>query len=712
MMLKANNEYLDFTGDVDVEKQIKLFEEIATTDGDFSYSFELPRTINNVRILGNPMPDNISKQVYQRIPAMLLSNGGAETFKGYIRVERLTNVIECSFFAGNNNWFGMLSGDLSDIDWSEFDTDVTESVFAAAIFNTEGIVFPLVDNGLLSTRGTTQLKIEDFVPAIYAKTVFKKVFGAHGIKIQGELLEDPNFNARITLRSGKDQEAIDARSTFARTYNSPNPDDFTFRVIQFTDDFTYPYRDGSANNFNTSTYRYTADLKMRVKVKAQVFDPISTLPGITNIAIYKNGVEHKLVLIYNTSVYPGVIEDVILLEAGDYLDIRIATNTTVQSSDPITHAEFTVTPLYIYHAFGESIVPDWTQQQYVSAILQRFNVLAHYESGSKTLTFNLFEKIKSKTPIDISEHISSTEVDYTEFVSEYAKKSYLVDNTTDQDEDFRKMNLPVSAYSKGVIEIDNDFLEDSKDVLTSEFTAPITYNNPIFDMSIEKTDLIKFEEEIKVDFTGVTEGTLGRARFAVEDGIFALSDMVRIENSIEPSYNGDWMVFSIGTGWIEVSGAGFVDDSTGEVSKMNFVSNESTSVFILHHIPLYQVTNFSNMASFKLEATDYNYLSLAYYNLINLGRQINRDFIYSVSFGSEDQISAVDQYFHLTERMLNDPVKLFCTATLPYYLFTQMDFLSPVTIRTNETQNLYYINRITGYKEEYLPCTLELIKIP
>jgi hypothetical protein len=73
MMLKANGEFLDFNEEVEVEKQIKLFEDISTTDGDFSYSFELPKTLNNIRILGNPYPDNISKQVYQRIPALLLS---------------------------------------------------------------------------------------------------------------------------------------------------------------------------------------------------------------------------------------------------------------------------------------------------------------------------------------------------------------------------------------------------------------------------------------------------------------------------------------------------------------------------------------------------------------------------------------------------------------------------------------------------------------
>jgi hypothetical protein len=76
------------------------------------------------------------------------------------------------------------------------------------------------------------------------------------------------------------------------------------------------------------------------------------------------------------------------------------------------------------------------------------------------------------------------------------------------------------------------------------------------------------------------------------------------------------------------------------------------------------------------------------------------------------QIPLTDKYFRLLGRVLNDPVKLFSTAHLPNVVYRQIDFLSPITIRTLETTNQYYVNRITGYKESYLPCTLELIKLP
>lgn len=715
MMLRANDEYLDFDEVIEVEKQIKLLEDIATTDGDFSYAFNLPPTINNMRILGNPLPDNINKPVYQRIPTVLLTDGGEETFKGYLRIERLTQqVITCSFFAGNNNWFGMLAGNLRDLDWSEYDIAQTESNFAAAIFNTEGVVFPLVDNGVLSLRRNTQMKVEDFVPAIYVKTVFQKIFNSHGIKLQGELLDAPNFQGAITMNGPKNEEAITARSSFVHSTNSPNPDDDTYRKAVFTDDSTFPYFDGSADNYDLANSRYVADVKMKVTVEFELLDFSALTDGILQrywIAIYKNGSLFEEYEVVDTAVYPTKITAVLTLDPGDYVEAWTR-NDTITAPDPLTNATFKVTPIYLYYAFGAAVVPDWTQQQYVSAVLRRFNILASYNEPNKTLTLNLFERIKDKTPIDISEHISDTEIDYSEFINDYGRKSYLSDQELEADDDFKKLNMETRPYSKGVIDVNNEFLADQQDVLESEFTAPITYFHPVFDMSMEKTDFIKLEEEIKVEFSAVTTGTLGRARFTVEDGIFALSDMVRIENSTVPSYNGDWMVFSIGTGWIELGGLSFDDDGSGEVSKMNFVYNESDNVFIFHNVPLYSVSNFSGSGPFKLEATDYGTLAVAFYSIIDKGKQISKDFIYSMSFAEGDQISLTQQYFSLTTRVLNDPVKLYCTCTLPYQLFSQMDFLRPVVIRTNETQNVYYINRITGFKESYLDCVTEAIKLP
>jgi len=82
-----------------------------------------------------------------------------------------------------------------------------------------------------------------------------------------------------------------------------------------------------------------------------------------------------------------------------------------------------------------------------------------------------------------------------------------------------------------------------------------------------------------------------------------------------------------------------------------------------------------------------------------------------MAFEDGDQTSFKERYFRLFSKVLNDPVKLLQTANLPYHIYHQLDFLSPVKILTEETQNVYYLNRIRGYKGPEYDCTLELIKI-
>lgn len=710
MMLKANNEILDFNDLIEVEKQIKLFEDVATTDGDFSYQFDIDKTLHNTRVLGNPLPDNINKLTYTKIPSELLSDSGSETFKGYLRIEQITNVYKCSFFAGNNNWFGMLSEPLRSLDWSEYDIIQDQIAIQNAILSTDGLVFPLVDNGLLGFRGAPTLKIQDFVAAIYVKDVFRKVFNAHGIKIQGELLNDVNYLSAITINNGKNADQISARGAFVHTTNAPTGHGTSSYVkIVWTNDSVFPYYDGASNNFDLINSRYVADVPMIVKVTWVINDLIAPGIGIYAMDFYLNGVYDFEKVFEPAPAQPLTITKTYRLNAGDFIEAYILDDAQL-FNDPLQDSTIKFEPIYIFEALGASSVPDWTQQEYVSSVLRLFNVLPSYDANNKTLTFNLFEKIKSKPEIDISQYITSTTPDYSEFISDYGKKSLLSFTELEVNDDFRAKNYTVNSYEKGIIEIENDFINDQVDILESEFTAPITYINPFFDMSMAKTDLIDVETMETTNSTGVTSGTGGRARFAIDEDIFSLGDLVRISESSNNSYNGDFVVYTIGAGYVEFVLLSFSTDANSKIAKLNYVYGDSDNVYILHHIPAYNISKFSSKSEFVIENTNIETWAPAFSEVIDNGKSITYDFVYSMNFTG--QITLVSQYFALASRVLNDPVKLFCEAYLPYAVFMSIDFLSPIKVVTEETQNLYYLNRISGYKESYLPCILELIKLP
>lgn len=723
MMIRVSNEFLDFDNDIEVEKQIKLFEDIATTDGDFSYQFEIPKTLNNTRLFQNPLPDNINKPVYQRIAAELLSDAGAELYKGFIRIERITNVYACSFFAGNNNWFSRITGLLQDLDFSAYDIDNNEVTIIDSWSQTEGLVFPLIDNGSLITRSYHQLKIEDFVPGFYIKTIFNKIFATAGIKIQGELLNDWRYKNAICVANSKDQALIDANSSYVEKSAPQLIPHNVETLVEWDNDSTTPFFDGSANNFDLALHRFVAPLKMNVQIDVTLVLTGASFFTLAVMVIKVNGVG----LIYKATGVPGVetplsINTIRQLQPGDILEIYII--EVNPDNDPLTIDRGTVkiTPTYIYRTIGSAAVPNWTQQQFVSNILRIFNVLPSFNEGDQTLTLNLFENIKGKPSIDISEYIESTEVDYSEFISDYGQRSKLSYQQVDFEELKSYNKGKFFKYGQGVIPVSNDFLEPDKDILQSDFANPIAYINPVFDASLEKTNLIELEEGEEADFSNVGNDGFGDAAFNVGNSDnFLPGDLVRVKDSTNAVYNGDWVVKSVDGVHVVFTGLPFDSGASGRLVKLNYKYSTSEDAFIFINIPNYQVSKFSSAAmvfdSGGFYPITFSNVALAYFDLIYTGKQINQDFIYSLSFGGIDdplhyQVTMIDSYFRLFSLILNDPVKLISVAHLPLSTYHQIDFLSPITIRTIETTNQYYLSRISGYKESYLPCTLELIKLP
>jgi hypothetical protein len=194
-----------------------------------------------------------------------------------------------------------------------------------------------------------------------------------------------------------------------------------------------------------------------------------------------------------------------------------------------------------------------------------------------------------------------------------------------------------------------------------------------------------------------------------------------VKDSTNEVYNGDWVVKTVDGIHVVFNGLPFDTGGTGSLVKLNYKYASTDDVFLFINIPNYQRSNFSDATivfdSGGFYPIEINTIALAYFDLIYTGKQINLDFIYSLSFGSvEDplryQVTMIDSYFRLFERILNDPVKLISIAHLPYDVYDRIDFLRPITVKTLETVNSYYMNRISGYKESFLECQLELIKLP
>lgn len=714
MMLRVNNEYLDFNMPIEQDRKARLFESIDEIEGDVSFEFEIELTSDNAFKLGFPYPDSYSKTVYHKVPANLENNEGQLVSKGYIKVERkIGRTLFCSFFGGNSNWFSSLTGNMTDLRLSQYDVEQTEANVIASWANTSGIVWPIIDTGGLSTRSFVNLKTEDFTPCFYVKTLLFELFQQSGLKITGELLDDWRYNNLIIASNGRSQEQIDNRSSYVQKSVLQNiASSVTPEKVTWDNDSVYPFFDGSQNNFSLVNSRFTADIKMDIYL-----DFMFVMSGTAKIYAFFINVNGVPVNQFNPSLRDVFTQAYFLsLNAGDYFEIFCVRVNPGISVD-IESGTIRIKPTYLYKAFGVSSVPKWTKQDFVSSLLNLFNVVPAFDPYTKTVTLNLFDKIKSKEPIDISEFIEEPEVDYSEFIADYGRNNTFKYQETDID-NLQEYNISTFIkYGAGVITADNDFIDESVEVLESDFAAPISYINGIFQMSMERIPFIEYDTE-ESEVTSVTNPGSSIARFNVSDDIFLVNDLVRISESTNSGYNGEWLVDNVSPGWIQVQGLSFDTDATAKIERLLHKFTTDDSVYLFINIPNYDLNDAAGGDGlFYINQNFFFDAAIAYFNLLNQGRQINTDYKQGLSFGSivnplSYQRTMLQDYWSTFGRILNDPVKLRASAYLPWKIHNDIDFLRPLMIKTLETTNLYYCNRERGYNNSYTSCELELIKLP
>ena len=153
-------------------------------------------------------------------------------------------------------------------------------------------------------------------------------------------------------------------------------------------------------------------------------------------------------------------------------------------------------------------------------MLSLFNVVTDYDAYTKTVTLNLFEKLKAKTPVDLSPYVEVEDVDYSDFISNYGKSTTLSYQASN-DEDLSAYNVAnFIKYGAASITVDNDFLPDTAALVDNKFTAPVSYINSALDCSVERVNFVELEDDTVYGLPGV-------ARIAVLRGARAAGEQRR-----------------------------------------------------------------------------------------------------------------------------------------------------------------------------------------
>lgn len=752
MMIRANGSYLDYDGDLVIEKQSKLFKDISLVAGNYSYADTLPLTNNNKEILGLEM-SNQDKIIYGNITGEVLTDSGELIYIGSIRIDSVVgDVINFTFLSGNSDWINLLGNDpvfnnteyLNMIDFeidTNFDFDATEADYVIArMGKTDGIVFPLIDNGVLSTRGSRRLRPKDLQPFIYLKNVMDRIFIQCGLKLQGPLLNDYLYSHAIV--SGNNTAVLDKQINNRKVFSglatnqviAPSTPDINLGVgFASTINPTVIYTNSKNVNFNSTTHQYLVDMRMTLYVHGT----IAVTTGLNNSIqefIYKNG---SVIQSESRGVFAAVPINTLTFghnincNAGDVIEVRLAVGgvaLTVLSGYTQVYFE----PVKLFHIWPAQLLKAVSFVEFVGEVFRMFNVVPSYNQFTKTITAELFKNIKSNTPIDISPYIESVDQRFSEDVMNYGKISNLkfAVSSTDEIASYNKVNI--IPYGGNKITIDNFYIERTKDVISlNNFVAPFTYLNTVFGCWLPKIKYATLTQYKLMHTTGGVTGPVSQpitiasttdnpqnlhtALFNPSDAAakFQATYIIRVSTGII-SYNFDWcpLITAVDPGGQNID-AEFKTNTTGTYEVMDHVADQNEMV-MLTFLPGIYVNTFSVYDGLYF-GTDL-FAGTIYYNIFdfayflpppNMGLQLSHAFGFPDGFTG---INAKDNYYRETGEILNDPVKYTARCYLPEKIFRTLDPTLPVRIKTKEHNSLCYLNRITGYKGSLIPCDVELMK--
>lgn len=729
-MIKVNGEFLKFNAPVEMERQVKLFDNIIGLDGDFSYQFQIDNLAENRNILGIKGVDSTGRLPYQINNSELVNDNGVTVYSGSLRVESVDEFINASFFANNSNWFEILNIPLrNSFNWSEFDIDQTTTNIRNSQAYSEGIVWPLVDRGALHQRSSPIVYEEDMQPFIYVKDVVRTILNQKGLKLAGDILTDSIYNSIVTTNGGISgiQNRITQRSVYVGQTTTQVISSTSYTAVTF-ENVGGNYFNSPNENWDVVNYRYDADTDYK-KIRIEFNLKTSNLGMST-------GYNPRIQLLVGASVvfekqYPTV-QDTLNIQESFMLDDVVANGNTItlvvargtqtffiDDFNILADSWIKVTPVKFYTVYADQLLPNISASEFLSQIFSLFCCATKFNSKTNTIHTRLFKNIERQPEVDLSPYVSRIiRDDYSEFVSDYSRQNIMQYSEADGDdiEEYNKSNsLPYGAGSLNVV---NDYIMESDTILDLDFVAPFQKDVPWLGNSLPLLNYVEAEETTdEVEVTSVTDNGDSYARFNFSGGNpFTANQLVRVSGSSVTDYEGDYRILVNTAGYVILADVIFTATATATITGLELSDTDNDDQVLLINSPNRNVGDFSGLTGLNYNGgSDETIFAFAYFYLKDTQQDINSlmEALYfePVNDPGAYQISLKEKYYMRPQSMLNDPKKVTAEMRIPEHVFNQMDSFSPIRLKTRQFNLRFYLNRVTGYENQSQPCEVELIKM-
>lgn len=705
---------------IPIPDEVYLFKGIVSffdfsIRGEYSTDFSIPNDSQTRKILGYRGLNQINQITEVALGFYIM---GEQASWGRLFIRRVGRSFDVFFIAGNANWINRITGSIKDLDLSQYNIQFTAPNVDARKTATDGIIFPVIDwaynykkltNAFLirPINGVSQDIYSDVYPCFHSHTIFEKIFGELNISIEGNLLDDPIYNALVLTPA----EVISTAYTSAISGPNGQVESMSVDRPGFSDQdissLTKVIFDSGTAKFNNTldrlemTNAYTAIVTYSAEFK---------LNETGRIYLYVNGVSVDSVPFTNVlSVERSYTLSGI---SGDYIELYLESSTAAdigKANVTMTFQNTTTTEATIY---SSDIIPDIKQIDFVKYIVNRFTCLLEFDDISQTLTFTKLDSLSIADAEDLSDKV----IDYEIIPSSgYGSKNYL--RTTESEElvNYKANNL---AFGDAVIESDG---EEEESIFMTPLRPSETFTNANLDWLITNIPLILLEDS-GIGFEVTPSNSAGNAVFTLTDPtLLPINHENYVFRIAGDLYDGFFVIEDHVTGTGLITPYGNVPFTGTDIhiiypQKIVFNKAGSRELIVVREADVNDFNSGSTIygnSNIKLVDLNGTYPKLtaawAYFAKPTIGTDIDNHKI-NLNYGPVINVSSFSfgQFYHqginkvVTSPMVN--VNMLFTQSA----YQNLSLSRFIYLKTMDFEGYFLILNIDGYKNPYTPVKLEL----
>ena len=492
MLLYINGQLADLdTGQVIAQtRQVNDLNSLDNRQAGYTNKFRLPKTANNIRIMDFlTLTGNHSNIPYQKNECSLYGDSGeCFVYKGWAVITDGGDDYEAVVYDGIIDLYKAIENkSLAQIDLQSLDhTKNLETVTGSWTNNNLNYRYIIAHfNGKQTSRSIVNL--DYLVPSVRVSWLWEQLFAQHGFEYKGNIFNTPDFkNLWITFPKGilsiENEEVLFSSNQYAFTGSTQQDNPFARKFLAryiTADEYEGGITDDNKVHLivpETGYYKVVVSGKLKTHHETynNYGDKTGSIPTESRVEMAKNARgKSPFDIVPHTIITSGQINDTsftktvfLTLNAGDSLCFTIGEEHRVNKRRFIVTGAMQVklSKVDMGRLDFTAAFTDFAMRDFLNEVVHRFG-LTMYKDPDKTknsYTFlTLKEVIEESGIIDFSRKFSK-KISENYIHGNYARLNWMRYNYNEKED----------SHNDGCLQVANENLPDSRDVLKSKLYSP------------------------------------------------------------------------------------------------------------------------------------------------------------------------------------------------------------------------------------------------